>query len=187
VVKATKKKALYNKKTIEVVAWFAPEIPYNYGPLGYYGLPGLILELQGYDFIIYAEEVKFNKKSPNIKTATLPRRYANSSNAIWPKTASFFWRWSVLTDKFSSSMIEAFIRILAKFEQKELIVAFDIAQGIGIYPLDHVLIISRSTLYPIDEMVGIPFGERLHAGGRDDTLRSWIALLGHVPSPAKDE
>ena len=30
----------------EVVAWFAPEIPFGYGPVGYGGLPGLILELE---------------------------------------------------------------------------------------------------------------------------------------------
>ncbi len=32
------------KKTI--TAWFSPEIPYSFGPAGYGGLPGLIIELQ---------------------------------------------------------------------------------------------------------------------------------------------
>ncbi len=32
------------KRTL--IAWFSPEIPYPFGPAGYGGLPGLILELQ---------------------------------------------------------------------------------------------------------------------------------------------
>lgn len=32
-------------KVKEVLAWFAPSLPYSYGPKNFYGLPGLILEL----------------------------------------------------------------------------------------------------------------------------------------------
>ena len=32
-------------KTVHVTAWYAPDLPYPYGPVGYDGLPGLILEL----------------------------------------------------------------------------------------------------------------------------------------------
>ena len=66
VIKAIKKKILPNKKIINIIAWFSPEIPNNYGPVGYYGLPGLILELQGRDFIIYAKKVKFKKRITHI-------------------------------------------------------------------------------------------------------------------------
>ncbi len=34
------------KSDTDIVAWFAPEIPVSFGPLGYYGLPGLIVELE---------------------------------------------------------------------------------------------------------------------------------------------
>jgi GLPGLI family protein len=30
----------------EVIAWFAPDLPFSAGPEGYYGLPGVILEMQ---------------------------------------------------------------------------------------------------------------------------------------------
>ena len=35
-------------KTIEVTAWYTPEIPINQGPADYWGLPGLILEVNFY-------------------------------------------------------------------------------------------------------------------------------------------
>jgi GLPGLI family protein len=43
-----KKKDYYdfkNKKYYDIIAWFCPEIPLKLGPLYYYGLPGLIVEL----------------------------------------------------------------------------------------------------------------------------------------------
>jgi GLPGLI family protein len=33
-------------KYIEVVAWFSPSLPYAFGPINFYGLPGLVLELK---------------------------------------------------------------------------------------------------------------------------------------------
>ena len=32
-------------KTTEVIAWYSPQIPVSQGPLEYWGLPGLILEV----------------------------------------------------------------------------------------------------------------------------------------------
>jgi GLPGLI family protein len=35
-----------SKKSKNTIAWFSAEIPYSFGPNGYCGLPGLILELE---------------------------------------------------------------------------------------------------------------------------------------------
>ncbi len=47
--KATTEREYENKTgniTRKIIAWFSPEIPINYGPKDFYGLPGLILELE---------------------------------------------------------------------------------------------------------------------------------------------
>lgn len=44
-----------------VIAWFAPGLPYRYGPKEYYGLPGLILELHESYGVFLAAEVKIEE------------------------------------------------------------------------------------------------------------------------------
>ncbi|MEO8237689.1 MAG: GLPGLI family protein [Flavobacterium sp.] len=48
--------------TIPVTAWFAPELPYRYGPKEYHSLPGLILELHESYGVFLATEVKIEKE-----------------------------------------------------------------------------------------------------------------------------
>ena len=50
-----------------VEAWYTPEIPLNYGPMGYNGLPGMILGLtvRGEKFTI--KELNFTKNTQKIK------------------------------------------------------------------------------------------------------------------------
>ena len=72
-------KAIYNDKFLTrkgeevnrlITAWYTPEISINYGPNGYIGLPGLILELE-YDKIkLAAKEIKIFKENLKID---LPR------------------------------------------------------------------------------------------------------------------
>lgn len=46
--------------TNNITAWYAPEISYNFGPRGFCGLPGLIVELH-YDDILYGlHKIEFN-------------------------------------------------------------------------------------------------------------------------------
>ncbi|WP_395064000.1 GLPGLI family protein [Flavobacterium sp.] len=43
-----------------VIAWFCPAIPFSYGPNGFGGLPGLILELQTKDAVYGVNKIKLN-------------------------------------------------------------------------------------------------------------------------------
>ena len=49
-------------KTVEVVAWFTPEIPVSSGPSWYQGLPGLILEVSDDDTTILCTKIVMNPK-----------------------------------------------------------------------------------------------------------------------------
>lgn len=62
-IKATTVDTIANPKgvfTSNVVAWFSPELPGHYGPAGYFGLPGLILELQNGKISLEAKEIVFD-------------------------------------------------------------------------------------------------------------------------------
>jgi GLPGLI family protein len=46
---------------IKVIAWFCPELPSFFGPSSYFGLPGLILELDNGKMILKVKEIKIKK------------------------------------------------------------------------------------------------------------------------------
>lgn len=51
-----------------VIAWYCPKIPYSFGPNGYGGLPGIILELQVKNAVFGATSIKLNiNKAINFK------------------------------------------------------------------------------------------------------------------------
>ncbi|WP_179349324.1 GLPGLI family protein [Winogradskyella pacifica] len=54
------------KHTLEVVVWYAPEIPIPYGPDGYGGLPGLILQLDNNGILTSLKKIEFFKKDNKI-------------------------------------------------------------------------------------------------------------------------
>lgn len=69
--KATTIKIVKNRKgekSFEIVAWFTPSIPANYGPMGFSGLPGLILELKSTSHTFYAKQVKLSDSFINIQS-----------------------------------------------------------------------------------------------------------------------
>ncbi len=51
------------KDTIQVTVWFAPEIPVSHGPENYFGLPGLILEVQNQGRTMICEKIELNPSS----------------------------------------------------------------------------------------------------------------------------
>lgn len=61
----------------DITAWYAPQLPYKYGPLGYGNLPGLIIELQGEGYTYGVKKIEFfdekNKKNliPKLKNKKL--------------------------------------------------------------------------------------------------------------------
>ena len=54
--------ALEKPKEVLVTAWYTPEIPVNQGPEGYWGLPGLILEVNDGKTVILCSKVVLNPK-----------------------------------------------------------------------------------------------------------------------------
>ena len=63
------------KTSREIVAWFAPSLPYSYGPKKFYGLPGLILELTEKNTTYLATKIELFEKEfvisfPKGKTIT---------------------------------------------------------------------------------------------------------------------
>ncbi len=58
-------------KEITITAWYTPEIPVNQGPEGYWGLPGLILEVNDGQTTILCSKVVLNlKEKAEIKAPT---------------------------------------------------------------------------------------------------------------------
>lgn len=48
---------------IGAVAWFCPSIPISYGPMEFFGLPGLIIELHYSKMTFIAQKINLNKKN----------------------------------------------------------------------------------------------------------------------------
>lgn len=56
----------------EVIAWFTPEIPIGFGPAGFGGLPGLIMEVEKGMAVIYAHKVYLGTAKD--KEINIPKR-----------------------------------------------------------------------------------------------------------------
>lgn len=71
-----KAKAFVNLNSVKkdfITAWFCPEIPFQHGPMGYGGLPGMILELSIRHYTLYSNGISFSDKPKEIKKPTKGR------------------------------------------------------------------------------------------------------------------
>ena len=66
-IKATTVINLNRRVRGEVTAWFCPDLPFQLGPLGFSGLPGMILGLKRHFYYFYAKEINLSKKPLQIK------------------------------------------------------------------------------------------------------------------------
>lgn len=88
VYKATTTEVVENSKgkfENQVIAWFAPEIPYSFGPLGYGGLPGLILQLElnsNFPSKYTVESVEFNDEEIEIEVPKGQRITSDEMNKM---------------------------------------------------------------------------------------------------------
>lgn len=58
-----------------VTAWYAPNIPFSFGPTSYAGLPGLILEVEVNKLVFYAIKIELNKQTEtDVKIPTKGKR-----------------------------------------------------------------------------------------------------------------
>jgi len=62
--KAVKNITTVDGKNQTVIAWYAPELPYPYGPSVYGGLPGLIVQLQEKEKMFVLAKLEFDKDTP---------------------------------------------------------------------------------------------------------------------------
>jgi len=66
--KAITNKQVENKRgkfIKKITAWYAPKLPINFGPKDYFGLPGLILELQEGSLLIKATKINLATNNKN--------------------------------------------------------------------------------------------------------------------------
>jgi GLPGLI family protein len=66
IVREPKKNRIGEDVEVVYTAWFAPDLPYSYGPKQYFGLPGLILELLDNKTTFYASKIELSDKEIKI-------------------------------------------------------------------------------------------------------------------------
>lgn len=64
----SRKGGYYNR---EVIAWFTPEFPVNFGPQKYSGLPGLVLQVERREFTLTAKKIELNPEDSRIRIERL--------------------------------------------------------------------------------------------------------------------
>jgi GLPGLI family protein len=61
------------EKKNKTIAWYAPKLPYSLGPMGYCGLPGLVIVLKDDIFIYTLKQITFNLSKKEEKIVFKPK------------------------------------------------------------------------------------------------------------------
>lgn len=69
-IKATTTADFHENRRGEVIAWFCPDLPFQFGPIKFGGLPGLILGMKFNSYYVYANEIRLSGDSKKIKPLT---------------------------------------------------------------------------------------------------------------------
>ncbi|MFD2892192.1 GLPGLI family protein [Flavobacterium chuncheonense] len=67
---------------IPLIAWYCPQIPASFGPFGYGGLPGMILEFQERNVVYGVYQMDFTNHAPTIK---IPKEGKKIDEAFYHK------------------------------------------------------------------------------------------------------
>lgn len=78
----------WGSKEIDVIAWYTPEIPINFGPDGYAGLPGLIIQIEKNKIITYLKKIEFTDKKIEIKEPTKGKKVTQEEFEAFVKQMS---------------------------------------------------------------------------------------------------
>lgn len=90
--KAVAQQTVINSKGVfkhPIIAWFCPSIPYGFGPKGYKGLPGLILELQVRHITWGATKIELLLEHPSIVQPSVGKKITQEEYNEIIKSSSF--------------------------------------------------------------------------------------------------
>jgi len=78
------------KKNKKITAWFTPDINLPFGPKNYYGLPGLILELQEDNLLYYCSSITFKNQKIKYPSQGIKITQTELNAYIMKKAEDFF-------------------------------------------------------------------------------------------------
>ena len=83
-----------NEEALEIIAYFCPQLPFNYGPKGYCGLPGMILYLEDHLVIYEMTKLQFKPIDAIVfeRNGIVKKREGFSKYVDSLATATFGWQ-----------------------------------------------------------------------------------------------